>query len=177
MIKKSLFVFLIVIVVLVGILHSLTPHLMGDEEAAQDYFGPLNLDYEESYYNIKGIQLHSVQTGDTSSSKMILFIHGTPGSWMDFKKYLSDSTLRSKFQMISIDRPGQGQSNYGQTMVSIEEQSTVLLELLKNYKSDSIVLMGYSYGGPIAALLASNAVLPVSKLMLLSPTIGPECEP
>jgi pimeloyl-ACP methyl ester carboxylesterase len=42
---------------------------------------------------------------------------------------------------------------------------------------DSIILVGYSYGGPIAGALASNPELHVSKLILLSPSNGSECEP
>jgi hypothetical protein len=41
---------------------------------------------------------------------------------MDFREYLADSLLRNRFRMIALDRPGQGLSNYGESMVSISDQ-------------------------------------------------------
>lgn len=177
MLKKILLIFLIIIIIFIGFLHAITPYIMGGKNSAQEYFVPLDLEFKESFHKINGTKLHSVQTGDTSSSKLILFIHGTPGSWIDFKTFLSDSILLNEFQLISIDRPGQGLSDYGQTMISIQEQSDIISDYLTSFDFESIILVGYSYGGPIAGLLASIGTLPVSKLVLLSPANGPDCEP
>ena len=38
--------------------------------------------------------------------QLIIFVHGTPGSYMTFGSYLSDPIMQEKFHMISVTRSG-----------------------------------------------------------------------
>src|SRR5437763_10015153 len=60
---------------------------------------------------INGHILHYVSTG-TDTLPLLIFIHGSPGSWEVFKDYLRDSDLLRQYNMISIDRTGFGFSDY-----------------------------------------------------------------
>ena len=59
-----------------------------------------------------GHHLHYATTGN-DSLPTIFFVHGTPGSWDAFEKYLKDKELLHKFRLVSIDRPGFGYSDFG----------------------------------------------------------------
>jgi pimeloyl-ACP methyl ester carboxylesterase len=60
-----------------------------------------------------GTVLHYAKTG-ADTLPTLFFVHGSPGSWIKFGKYLMDTDLLKKYRMISIDRPGFGYSNFGQ---------------------------------------------------------------
>ena len=88
------------------------------------------------------------------NSKNIVFIHGSPSSslaWMDF---LPDSTLIEKANLYAIDRPGYGYSDFGDEIQSIKLQSLLINEFLNELDLKNIILVGSSYGGPIAARMA-----------------------
>ena len=108
---------------------------------------------------------------DTLTSKTaLLFVHGTPGSADAFYEYLSDSSLTSQFTCITYDRPGYGYSNYGKAQTSITKQSALVANYIKRY--DSVIVVGHSFGGPIAAHLLCT--LPNVKAgMMLAPAISP----
>src|SRR5687768_3424492 len=56
--------------------------------------------------------LHYAVSGSEDLPTLV-FIHGSPGSWMNYVKFMWDTTLRKKFRMVSIDRPGFGYSDFG----------------------------------------------------------------
>src|SRR5665213_2489809 len=77
---------------------------------------------------IRGHGLHYVSVG-TDTMRTIVFVHGSPGSWDAFSPYLQDSTLRTRFRMISIDRPGFGYSDYG-TALHIQQGCDIISSFL-----------------------------------------------
>jgi len=168
---------LLTFILIIALFHFLTPYVVGSENAAKEYFDSLNIEFNETVTTVNQVEIHTVKTGNPESRKAVLFLHGTPGSWMDFNSFLSDSILRSNFQLIAIDRPGHGLSDFDKSMMSIAEQGAVITKFIKEYNFDSIIVVGYSYGGPIAGILAVNDDFPISKLVLLSPANGPDCEP
>ena len=53
--------------------------------------------------------LHYAVSGNNGDSlPTLVFIHGSPGSWMNYMKFMWDSSMRKKFRMVAIDRPGFG---------------------------------------------------------------------
>lgn len=105
----------------------------------------------------------------------IVFIHGSPSSslaWMDF---LPDTTLIKKANLYAIDRPGYGYSDFGDEMPSINLQSLVISEFLNDLDLKNIILVGSSYGGPIAArigYLNDN----IDGVIMISAAIDPTIE-
>lgn len=103
----------------------------------------------------------------------IVFIHGSAGSAHDFKRYISDIEISRKSNLISYDRIGYGVQQTGDVLESIEKESELLNDLLNGLDRSKIILLGYSYGGPVA--LAS--VYQYQKIILLAPAVYSKAEP
>jgi pimeloyl-ACP methyl ester carboxylesterase len=105
---------------------------------------------------IAGTNMHYAVSGKDSLPTLV-FIHGSPGSWMHYMKFMWDSTMRTKYRMIAINRPGFGYSNFGETY-HLAEQAKLILPILKSVKQNKpMFLMGHSMGGPVVVKLAADA--------------------
>ena len=128
------------------------------------------------YYYEESKRIHYVESGD-SSAPTILFVHGTPGSSNNFQGFLEDSSLANLYRLISIDRPGFGYSNFGQTE-SIEQQVSIFTEFLKlKNNGKPVILAGHSLGGPIVVAMAAKDSTIAHTLLLLAASVSPEHEP
>jgi len=105
----------------------------------------------------------------------IFFVHGAPGSSSSYHTYLQDSLLLSKANLYSIDRPGYGYSNFGKSEVSIEKQARVVAEIIESLPEENVIVLGHSYGGPIAAY-SSLLSTKIKSVLMLAPAIDPENE-
>lgn len=103
----------------------------------------------------------------------IVFIHGSIGSAIDFKQYLLDVELNKKANLISYDRIGYGTKQTGNVQESIAFERDLLEDLTKDLIKKSVILVGYSYGGPIA-LASKNEY---KKIILLAPAVYSKVEP
>ncbi|MBC7776509.1 MAG: alpha/beta hydrolase [Phycisphaerae bacterium] len=104
------------------------------------------------------IEGHSIHFAVSSSSDLpvLVFIHGSPGSWFHYRKFMLDPDLGKKFQIVSIDRPGFGYSDFGKAM-HLEDQARVITPVLKSLKSAKpMFLCGHSMGGPVVVKLAAD---------------------
>lgn len=93
--------------------------------------------------------LKYVQTGNTKSSKALLFIHGSGCNYKIFGevyKHLTD------YNCILIDLNGHGKSK-GKCSPTIEGYVNNVVDFIKNSEAiknqDNITLIGYSMGGEI----------------------------
>lgn len=124
----------------------------------------------------KGVQLRYA-TCPKAEAPLLFFIHGAPGSWRAYASYLRDTTLRKDFYMISVDRPGYGGSSSERVFASVAQQSELLSELLRPFaKKRPIILVGHSYGGPVALRIAMDHPDWVQGILLLAPAIDPSLE-
>jgi len=105
----------------------------------------------------------------------IVFLHGTPGDWEAWAKYLGDPELQKRATLVAVDRPGFGASDPGRTAPALTEQARLLEPLLKS-SSGPAVLVGHSLGGPIAAQLAMDYPTEVRGAVLVAPSIDPNTE-
>ena len=138
---------------------------------------------KQAEVNIKKYDLTSVDypvrvvsgAFDEDKEIAIFFVHGAPGASDNYYDYLQDSLLLSKANLYSIDRPGYGFSNFGKAETSIKKQTEVVAEIIENLPENRIVVLGHSYGGPIAAY--SSLLSPkVKSVIMLAPAIDPENE-
>jgi pimeloyl-ACP methyl ester carboxylesterase len=124
---------------------------------------------------IDGYRLHYAVTGD-EDLPILVFIHGSPGSWYSFRMFMWDRDLLRKFRMISIDRPGFGYSNFGQAM-HLQDQTKLILDLLRQLKKEQpLFLFGHSYGGPVVASLAADDPGLFKTVFIVAGAIDPELE-
>lgn len=146
-----------------------------DGEAKVD-FAKRNIKFQSEYYKIKNRTIHYVITGN-DTLPTIVFIHGSPGSWDAFKRYLEDSALQRHYRMISIDRPGFGYSDFGDAL-NLNEQASLIGIILKHIQNGKpVCLVGHSLAGPlIMKLAANNAALPITNLVMLAGSVDPSEE-
>lgn len=128
------------------------------------------------FYSMGERTIHYVEVGQQNSSP-VLFLHGTPGSWSAFGSYLSDTHLASSLNLVAVDRPGFGQSDYGNLLTSLAEQAQVLKPLVDRLTRDcGIVLVGHSLGAPLAVRMAMDYPEKIAALVLVAPSLDPELE-
>lgn len=103
----------------------------------------------------------------------LVFVHGTIGSSTDFIKYMTDSLLLIKANMISYDRIGYNFNDKNSVQESIAFESNMLKDIIKKLNPKKTILVGYSYGGPIALAVKQK----LNKIVLLAPAVYSEVEP
>ncbi len=171
---KSMFV-LGIILVMPGLLIQAITTETSEQEMKKDFKGlPFTPEFHISKTPERDVFYMAI--GDIAKP-LVFFVHGAPGSYDNFKKFLKDSTLMSSARLVSVDRPGYGKSGKKESESSIEKQAKILLEVLKeNDKNKGVILVGHSYGGPIIARMAMEAPELVDALVLAAPAIDPENE-
>ncbi|MGE8720305.1 alpha/beta fold hydrolase [Leptospira terpstrae] len=140
--------------------------------------------YEFRSHSVEG-EIYFLSNECKNKKKLLLFIHGSPGSASDFESYLKDKDLQKEFCMCLPDRLGYGNSFPKTSVPNVFLQGkaihTALLHYLKKeglFFKEGMVL-GHSYGGPVALVFAmeedpSNSI--VWKCLLLSSPIDPSLE-
>ena len=122
------------------------------------------------------VEYIEVETGfeDGKAKQLIVFVHGTPGSFTTFMHYMNDSLMQEHFHMISVTRPGWVERN-AEKVPSLDEQAAALEPLLRMDRSGKgTILMGHSYGGPVIAKTAMKYSELVSVLVFVATTGDPE---
>ena len=145
-----------------------------DEEAKKE-FQELGLTLVTKTIYEEGFDLHYVQIG-SDTLPTLFFVHGSPGSWNAFKRYLQDTDLIRHYRMVAIDRPGFGFSEFNDAR-NLTEQTRIIDHLLTSIRNDKpMFLVGHSLGGPlIVKLYLDNSSL-ISGLVILAGALDPKAE-
>lgn len=134
-----------------------------------------------TYFTIKNdsVTLFCATAGADTLPPLLL-IHGAPGAWYGSRNFLEDSLLKANFHIIAMDRLGYNKSrfrNRRRSVTSIELQATAIHEALRlNRSFKTGVLVGSSYGAPIAANMAILYPNEFHHLVMLAGAIDPEHE-
>jgi pimeloyl-ACP methyl ester carboxylesterase len=89
-----------------------------------------------------------------------------------------DSTLQRSAQLVSVDRPGFGQSNFGRAEPSLEQQAKIIKPIIEKFsKGQPVVLVGHSLGGPVIARMAGDYPELVDGLVFVAGSVDPQMEP
>lgn len=141
----------------------------------QDEFATYNVEVFITQQQFKGFTYRVLTTQKEIDTTIptIVFIHGSIGSAIDFKKYLVDNELNKKANLITYDRVGYGIQQTGNVQASIAFEVELLENLTCNLKPENTILLGYSYGGPIALASKKN----YKKVVLLAPAVSSTAEP
>ena len=128
-------------------------------------------------YFIEKRRINYLVVGD-SLKPLLVFVHGSPGSLSAFIDFMADTVLLSKAQLISIDRPGFGYSNFGFAEASLQKQAAYLKPILEKHKKQRpIILVGHSLGGPVICRMAMDYPELVDGLIIVAGSIAPDLEP
>jgi len=139
------------------------------ESEIEERFAAAGLDYRMNI--TEGVEW--VESGNPNAP-LLVFIHGSPGSWDNFIEYLTDPELTEAYRMISLSRPGYGGTNPGQPTPSLLEQAAAVSTVIPD--GDRATVIGHSMGAPIAVRLAMDSPENVLKIVLLSAAIDPDLE-
>ena len=120
-----------------------------------------------------------VATTGADTLPPLLLIHGAPGAWYGYIQMVDDTALQHRFQILSVERPGYGHSRKrGQRSVrEIDQQAgRIALALSLNRSGKPAIVMGRSYGAPVALRLATMMPQRIGHLVLISAAIDPDKE-
>lgn len=124
-------------------------------------------------FNGKLVRVIQMQPELDTILPCLVFVHGSPGSSMDFKRYLKDEDLNARFNLIAYDRVGYSDRNPGTPLKSVEEEVELLHALLGEYDLRKTTVVGYSYGGTV--VMASPAQF--QRKVALAAAVKGELEP
>jgi pimeloyl-ACP methyl ester carboxylesterase len=136
---------------------------------------------QPTYFTIQNdsVRLYCATAG-ADSLPPLLVIHGAPGAWYGSRNLLVDTLITQRFHVIAVDRPGYNKSKFREkkkAVTSIALQSTAIYEAMRlNRSNKKGVVMGSSYGGPIAARVAINHPESFYHVIMLAAAIDPEHE-
>lgn len=112
-----------------------------------------------------------------SALPVVLFVHGAPSSLSFFNEFFKDTTLLNRAQLVAVDRPGYGYSDFGRVETSVVRQAELLQPLIDRYKkAPYLMIVGSSYGGSVSARLAMNNPDRVNHVVFVSSALGPGLE-
>ena len=126
-----------------------------------------------THQKFRGFEYRKLSIIKDTTLPTMVFVHGTIGSSTDFAEYMTDSLLLTKANMISYDRIGYNFEDKNSVQESIAFERDMLEEIAKEYNPKKTIIVGYSYGGPIA--LATKKKF--KQLILLAPAVYSKVEP
>ena len=107
--------------------------------------------WQGQFMDINGEKVRYIQQG---TGKDILLIHGTPGSIEDWQPLLD--TLSKNYRVTAFDRLGHGFSTARNYNYTIKENVELTNQIIDKLSLDHILIVGHSYGGSIAAHIATT---------------------
>jgi len=175
-VRRLLRVFLGLIIILISACFVFDHYVQfrKSDEQLHKFFTENHIPGKIGYYSTHGRRLRYVSIGN-DNLPTILFIHGSPASMSLYRGRFSDRDMLRTFKILAVDRPGYGYSGFGDPEPSIQKQSEMLRPVLDSlYKAKHpIIVVGGSFGAPIACRLAMDHPELVDGLVLTGPAIGP----
>ena len=146
------------------------------QEEIDSIFSQIDYEVQSTVIDYEGQPIHFMEAGDPEKP-VVMFVHGSPGSWDNFARYLGSPKLLEHARVIAVTRPGYGQSGAGKYEPSVQKQAGAFLKVLEMRSPDKpAVLLGHSYGGPVVAKMAMDDPDRVASLVLAGASIDPTLE-
>ncbi|MGB0839162.1 MAG: alpha/beta fold hydrolase [Chitinophagales bacterium] len=173
--KVLLGLLLLVLIAAIVLFHSMT--FRKSDADIQKQFTDVPVPIQVETYQAENKQMRYVLIAKEDSLPLVIFVHGAPGGLDMFLDYFQDPVLLNKVRMISVDRSGYGYSDFGIVEPSIERQAALIQPILTQHKNEqAVILVGHSFGGPIAARLTMDYPDLVDGLILAAAAVDPEHE-
>jgi pimeloyl-ACP methyl ester carboxylesterase len=172
---KSLFYVFILLMVLWAFLAQGCMSFRITDTEAKKQFQDKGMDLTINTSKVGARNIHYASAGE-SDKPILLFIHGTPGSWNAFMDYMQDKELLNRFRVMSVDRPGFGYSDFGKVM-NLQDQSNILNDWVRQVGNGKpVYLVGHSLGGPLVVKMAADQPDIYKGLVIISGSIDPDEE-
>lgn len=113
---------------------------------------------------INDIKINYEEKGE---GELIVLLHGW-GSNIKLFANLID-LLSKKYKVVAMDMPGFGESEEPPSAWCVDDYADFVIEFLKAYNTDKVMLLGHSFGGRVIIKLNSRENLPfeISKVILV----------
>jgi pimeloyl-ACP methyl ester carboxylesterase len=139
------------------------------------YDDPARLGAAVHITSTNGFTIRWAESDARASNRLtIVFVHGSPGGagiWAtQFRDPFPDATL------IAFDRPGYGGSKPARAKPHLQEQVNGLMAFLPYATTNRVLLVGHSYGSPIALLAALEHPDKISGVLLIGGDVDPAQE-
>jgi pimeloyl-ACP methyl ester carboxylesterase len=104
----------------------------------------------------------------------VIFVHGSPGLWRSWVRYLNDPALQARANLIAMDRPGFGGSGSGEIERGFLAQAQDLEPLLDHAQpGQRVILVGHAFGAALVTRMAMTYPDKVTDLVLLAAPLDP----
>lgn len=113
---------------------------------------------------------------DNQKEILVVFVHGSPGSWNAFIDFFKADSILNEMDMLSVDRPGFGASGFGIVEPNLEMQAHQIKRVTDQFNHRFKILVGHSLGGPVIARMAMDYPDSFDALIMVAPSIDPELE-
>lgn len=132
---------------------------------------------ESSFRSIKykNRTVHYVIYGNRNAQPIML-VHGSPGSWSGWIRFIKDFDINGNFLVIAVDRLGFGESDPGVSEPSLNTQAEALNAILIEENISQVILVGHSLGGPVIARMAMNHSDNIFGLVFVAASVSPDLE-
>ncbi len=121
-------------------------------------------------YGPPGARVHGIE-GLGRSDTAVVFFHGDPGTALDFGPV--QKRLSPGVHSFAFDRPGYGWSERPKAVMGPRAQAVQLHAAVKELALKRPVVVGFSYGGPVALAYALEYPDEVGALVLVAPVADP----
>ena len=145
------------------------------DEEAKEALNESSADIHFANLQVDGRNMHYAYTKGGKEA-LVVFVHGSPGSWSAFIDYFKADSLLKKVDFLAVDRAGFGNSGYGTAEPSIEKQAMQIKEVIDQFAHARKILIGHSLGGPVIARMAMDYPQDFDGLVLVAPSIDPAME-
>jgi len=107
--------------------------------------------WQGEFIDIDGEKIRYLQQGKGPD---ILLIHGMPGSIEDWQPIID--SLSTNHRITAFDRPANGFSTANNYDYTLKANAILANKLIDTLQLDSVIVVGHSYGGSIAATMATT---------------------
>src|ERR1044071_1961690 len=118
-----------------------------------------------------GQRLHYYELRHPQAPWRIIFIHGSPASAAIFGEQFKHPFPHAN--LLALDRPGFGLSGPANRKPSLDDQANALEALLPKSGQSRTILVGHSYGAPVALLAALKFPNQVAGVVLIGGSVDP----
>lgn len=122
------------------------------------------------YVDLHGYRMAYREWGDPASAQVVVMVHGITSSSLTWIRVAP--ALASGRRVIAVDLKGHGDSGRPETGYRLSDQAREVAELCQELGLDDVCLVGHSWGGAIAVLVAAETDLRLRRLVLEDPALG-----
>lgn len=113
---------------------------------------------------VQGQIINYEQVG--TGGKNLLILHGWGRS---LREWIPIAQQLAEYRITLFDLPGFGGSEDPERVFDTYDYSNLVLECIKKLELDSLAILGHSFGGRIATVLAANHPEVISRVVLIDP--------